>query len=178
MIWVKQQVRNHAPLRKHQQNGASESSSRPAVKDFAMGWRLKVKSSMMVFYKDEAIEYEFVVPKKENLDGIRSERYLPLPLWMFVFSWFPWPVCSPLGFPVWLVVLLRIQKFRDPNLLIHTSNSLCVVPCFFFILSPSQDLMHCTLSITVGLCTPCQKSKLHQHNRFFFAGPWPLRSCL
>ena len=43
----------------------------------------------------------------------------------------------------------------------------------FFILSPSQDLMHCTLSITVGLCTPCQKSKLHQHNRFFLRGHDP-----
>ena len=29
--------------------------------------------------------------------------------------------------------------------------------------------MHCTLSLTVGWCTPCQQSKLHQHNRFFFA---------
>ena len=45
----------------------------------------------------------------------------------------------------------------------------CLVFFFFFILSLSHDLMHCTLSITVGLCTPCQKSKLHQHNRFFFS---------
>ena len=46
-----------------------------------------------------------------------------------------------------------------------TPATACVLSrVFFFILSPSQDLMHCTLSITVGLLTPCQKSKLHQHN--------------
>ena len=33
-----------------------------------------------------------------------------------------------------------------------------------------QDKMHCQQSLTVGLCTPCQKSKLQQYNRFFFVG--------
>ena len=80
-----------------------------------------------VFYKDEAIEYELLVPKKIWMEsGATDElRYLPLPLRVFVFSWFPWPVCPPLGFPVWFVVLLRVRGFRDPNLWIHTSNSWC-----------------------------------------------------
>ena len=30
--------------------------------------------------------------------------------------------------------------------------------------------MYCTLSLTMGLCTPCQLRKLHQRNRFFFSG--------
>ena len=29
-------------------------------------------------------------------DGL---RYLPILLRVFVFSWFPWPVCPPPGFP-------------------------------------------------------------------------------
>merc|ERR1712012_1205266 len=45
-------------------------------------------------------------------------------------------------------------------------------------LSSPQDKMHCQLSLTVGLCTPCQKSKLQQYNRFFFVGSCPLHSCL
>ena len=52
---------------------------------------------------------------------------------------------------------------------IQHSISLCDVSCLFFSsLSSPQDKMHCQLSLTVGLCTPCQKSKLQQYNRFFF----------
>ena len=55
-----------------------------------------------VLYKDEDIDYEFLVPKKENLDGnqvrLMSCGFLSLLLRVFVFSWCPWPVCPPPGF--------------------------------------------------------------------------------
>ena len=132
---LKQQLRNHVPLGKHQQNEASESSSRPAVKNFAMGWRLKVKNKVTSFPQRIKIlstnsSYQRKVIWMES--GATDElRYLPFLRVLFSFSWFPWPVCPFPGFPVWFVVLLRIRGFRDPNLWIHTSNSLCVVSCFF-----------------------------------------------
>ena len=57
-----------------------------------------------VLYKDEDIDYEFLVPKKENLDGnqvrLMSCGILPLLLRVLVFflvslaglspSWLPW----------------------------------------------------------------------------------------
>ena len=74
--------------------------------------------------------------------------------------------------PSWLPCLIRsvapnprIQRSEFVNS--YQQQLVCCLVFSFFILSPSQDLMHCTLSLTVGLCTPCQKSKLHQHNRFF-----------
>ena len=59
-----------------------------------------------VLYKDEDNDYEFRVPKKENLDGnqvrmVSCGILSPL-LRVFVFSWFPWPVS-----PSWLLWLLR-----------------------------------------------------------------------
>merc|ERR1712136_45376 len=57
---------------------------------------------------------------------------------------------------------------------IQHSISLCDISCLFFSsLSSPQDKMHCQLSLTVGLCTPCQKSKLQQYNRFFWWGHDP-----
>ena len=97
--------------------------------------------------------------------------YLPLPL-RVLFFFLVSLVCVS---PSWLPCLIRcvapnprIQRFEFVNS--NQQQPVCCLVFSFFILSPSQDLMHCTLSLTVGLCTLCQKSKLHQHNRFFFAG--------
>ena len=90
-------------------------------------------------------------------------------------------VCFFPGFPGLSVSLLAslsdslcCSESEDSEIRICevTPATACVVSRVF-ILSPSQDLMHCTLSITVGLCTLCQKSKLHQHNMFFLAGHDP-----
>ena len=93
-------------------------------------------------------------------------------IWRFLFGCLSFP-----GFPGLCVSLLAslsvsscCSESEDSDIRICESTACVLSRVFFFILSPSQDLMHCTLSITVGLCTPCQKSKLHQHNRFFFAG--------
>ena len=59
-----------------------------------------------VLYKDEDIDYEFLVPKKKKLDGnqvrLMSCGILSLFLRVFVFSWFSWPVCLPPGL-LWLL---------------------------------------------------------------------------
>ena len=80
-----------------------------------------------------------------------------------MFSWFPWPVCPPPGFlgyfedvaPNLRILCVRICEF--------SSATACVlshvfVPC---ILSSSQDSMHCTLSLTVCKCTPCQRASFN-----------------
>ena len=89
-------------------------------------------------------------------------------------------LCSP-GFPgrcvslleslVAPMVLLRIRGFWDSNLWIQCSNSLCDISCLFSVLwvhLRTWCTAHCPL--TVCKCTPCQKSKLQQHDRFFFCG--------
>ena len=99
-------------------------------------------------------------------DGL---RYLPILLRVFEFSWFPWPVCPPPGFPGCfdgVAPNLGILRF---DFYVFSSATACVLSrVFFCILSSSQDSMHCPLSLTVGLCTSCQMSKLQRHNRFFF----------
>ena len=86
-------------------------------------------------------------------------------------------------FASWLPCLLRLCCSESEDSEIRICEFIPATACvlsrvFFFILSSSQDLMHCTLSLTVGLCTPCQQSELHQHNRFLFVGSWPLHSSL
>ena len=102
--------------------------------------------------------------------------------WAVVFCWLPlrvlvWFLVSLASLsPFWLPVSLgdvapnrRILVFEFEG--IQHSISLCDISCLFSVLwSSPQDKMHCQLSLTVGLCTPCQKSKLHQYNRFFFRG--------
>ena len=135
-----------------------------------------------VLYKDEAIEYEFLVPKKENLEGNQEWLMscgicqLPLRVFFFFSFWFPWP---PLGFPLCFVVLLRIRGFRDPNLWIHTSNSLCVVTCLF-----SLFWDHLRIWCTAQCPQQWVCAQLASWARFisatdsFLAGSWPLHSCL
>ena len=86
----------------------------------------------------------------------------------FLFGCLFFPGFSGLRVPSWLPCLIRRVA---PNPRIQRSEF--VNSYQFSILSSSQDSMHCTLSITVCLCTPCQKSKLHQHNRFFLRGHDP-----
>ena len=150
---VKQQLRNHAPLRMHQQNEALRSSSRPA---FAMGWRLMVKNNVTGSLQRWGY-WVRILRTKENLEGnqewLMSYGICQLPLRVFFFSsWFP---CS------WLPCLLRCvapnpRIPRSEFVNSYQQQPVCCYVSFFFILSSSQDLMHWTLSLTVGLCTPCQ----------------------
>ena len=59
--------------------------------------------------------------------------------------------------------LLRIQH----------SNSLCDLVLFSCTLSSSQDLMHCTLSLTVCKCTPCQRASFNSTTDSFSWGHDP-----
>ena len=121
--------------------------------------------------------YESFVPRKGDMNGnqvrLLSCGFLPTSFpRVGVFLGFPGPVCPPPGFLRLLVMLLRIRGFCVFEFVgIEHSISLCDISCLFFSsLSSPQDMMHCQLSLTVDLCTHCQKSKLQQYNRFFFVG--------
>ena len=58
------------------------------------------------------------------------------------------------------------EDSSDLNSRIYSSSSLCFLTCSFMSLSCP---MYCTLSLTVCKCTPCQQSKPHQYNMFFFS---------
>ena len=181
---VKQQLRNHAPLRKHQQNEASESSSRPAVKNFAMVWRLRVKNCLTTGSLQRWCCWVRIPRTKERKFWWNQERLMSYGICHFLFWCLFFPgvlgLCvTPLGFLVWFVVLLRIRGFRDPNLWIHTSNSLYVVSCF-------SSLFWVHLRICCTAHCPWQWVCAHLAKRgsfisttvSFFAGSWPLHSCL
>ena len=92
------------------------------------------------------------------------------------FSWFPWPVCPPPGFLCFFVdVASESEDSVYLNLGIQHSNSLCVISCLFFlcILSSSQDKMHCQLSFTVCICTPCQRASFNSTTDSFSWGHDP-----
>ena len=106
------------PLRMHQQNDACESSSRPAFKNFAMGWRLMVKNNVTSSLQWWRYWVRILRTKERKFgweSGVTDElRYLPTSssgVCCCFLSWFPWPVCHPLGFPDF-VVLLRIRGFQ------------------------------------------------------------------
>ena len=58
-----------------------------------------------------------------------------------------------------LQLAIQTQRGYDCVIFVHdppvSGQPVCCY-VFFFILSSSQDLIYCTLSLTVGLCTPCQ----------------------
>ena len=87
---------------------------------------------------------------------------LSLLLRVFVFSWFPWPVCSLLACLVTSRMLLRIRGFCVFEFVNSAQQQLvCYLMSFFCILSSSQDSMHCTLSLTVCKCRPCQRASFN-----------------
>ena len=115
-----------------------------------------------VLGKDEAIVCEFFVPEKEKLDRnqvrLMSCGILPTSSpGVGVFPGLPGRfVPLPASF-VSLCMLLRIRGFC----VFEFGNSAQHQPVgdlmsFFSIQSPSQDKLHCQLSITVCTCTTCQ----------------------
>ena len=84
-------------LRMHQQNEAFESSSRPAFKNFAMGWRLMVKNDVTSSPQGmKILSTKSSYQRKKIWLGIRSDWWATVPanflFWCFYFSpsWFPW----------------------------------------------------------------------------------------
>ena len=90
-----------------------------------------------------------------------------LPLRVCVLSWLPWPARPLLVSLTSPLCCSESEDSSDLNSRIYSSNSLCFRTCSFRSLSCP---MYCTLSLTVCECTPCQQSKPHQCNRFFFRG--------
>ena len=65
----------------------------------------------------------------------------------------------------------RILRFEFGNS--AQQQPVCYFMSFFCILSSSQDSMHCTLSLTVGLCTPCQRASFNSTTDSFSWGHDP-----
>ena len=94
-------------------------------------------------------------------------RYLPTPSSGVCFFFLASLAClSPPGFPDFFVVLLRIRGFQRSEFVNSCQQQPVFLTCSFMSLSSP---MYCTLSLTVCKCTPCQQSKPHQCNRFFFS---------
>ena len=110
----------------------------------------------------------FFVPKKENLDmnQVRLLRCGILPtssLGFVAFLGSPGG-SSPPGFLFLCGCCSESEDSAIYNLRIQHSNSLCGLMSLLFFscsLSSSQDLMHCTLCLTVCTCTPCQRASFN-----------------
>ena len=86
-------------------------------------------------------------------------------------SWFPWPACLPLGFPVCFVVVAPNPWILSSEFVnSYQQQPVCCYVSFFSILSPSQASLQYTLSINSLYLHTLPMSKLHQRNRFFFSG--------
>ena len=91
------------------------------------------------------------------------------------FSWFPWPVCPPPGFLCFFVevapnpMIFCVLEFVSSA----QQQPVCCLVFSFLYLSPSQDKMHCTLSLTVCTCTPCQRASFHRTTDSFSWGHDP-----
>ena len=101
-----------------------------------------------------------------------EQKYLPFPLRVFFL------VSLACVSPSWLPCLIRsvapnprIQRSEFVNS--YQQQPVCCLVFSFFILSPSQDLMHCTLSLTVCKCTPCQRASFNSTTDSFSWGHDP-----
>ena len=122
--WAKQQLRNRAPHCKQQHEAYESSSSRTAVKNFAMGWRLRVKNCATGSL--QRWRYWLRIPRTKEgkfwweagaTDEVWYSADFLSECWCI--SWFPWLVCPPpdfLGFVVDVapnprILCTRICKF-------------------------------------------------------------------
>ena len=90
------------------------------------------------------------------------------------FPGFPGRFVTLLASSVSLWTLLRIRGFC----VLEFGNSAqqqpeCYLMFFLCILSSSQDKMHCTLSVTVCTCTPCQRVSFNSTTDSFSFGHDP-----
>ena len=91
------------------------------------------------------------------------------------FSSFPWPVCPPPGFLCFFVDVAPNPRILCTSICEFSTATACVLSHAFFlcILSSSQDKMHCTLSLTVCTCTPCQRASFNSTTDSFSWGHDP-----
>ena len=135
-LWAKQQLRNRASLCKQQHEAYESSCSRTAVKNFAMGWRLRVKNCATA--SPQRWRYWLRIPRtKERKFGWESGATDEL----------RYSVTSSSGVGVFLVSLAGLSPSWLPWLLwgccsesedsvfshlwLQLSNSLCVIQCLF-----------------------------------------------
>ena len=69
------------------------------------------------------------------------------------------------------ILCIRIGDFS-------TATACVLSHVFLCILSSSQDKMHCTPSLTVCTCTPCQRASFNSTTDSFFRGVMTVHSCL
>ena len=129
-----------------------------------------------VLNKEEVMVYESFVPRKRDMNGNQVRLlccgFLPTSSpRVGVFLGFLGRFVSNLASVSLCDVALNPRILVFEFVRIQHSISLCDISCHFFSsLSSLQDMMHCRLSLSMGLCTLCQKSKLQQYTRFFFVG--------
>ena len=128
-----------------------------------------------VLNKGEVIVYEFFVPKKENLDGnqVRLMSCGILPTSSPGVGASPGSLAglSPSWLPLSLWMLLRIRGFCVLEF-VNSAQQQPVCYLVSFSLYPGfisgQDALHTVRNSLYMHTLP--KSKLQQHNRFFFVG--------
>ena len=130
-----------------------------------------------VFNKGEVIVDEFLVPKKENLDGNQVRLMICgiLPTSSPGVGAFPGFPGTPPGFLCFSVDAAPNPRILCSRICEFSTATACVLSHVFFlcILSSSQDKMHCTLSLTVCTCTPCQRASFNNTTDSFSWGHDP-----
>ena len=91
------------------------------------------------------------------------------------FSGFPGRFVPLLASLVTSRMLLRIRGFCFFFEFVNSAQQqpVCYLISFFCIQSSSQDSMHCTLSLTVCKCTPCQRASCNSTTDSFSWGHDP-----
>ena len=116
-----------------------------------------------VLNKDEVIVYEFLVPMKEKLDvgQVRLLRCGILPISSPVVGAFLVPLAGLFSLLAFLFLCGCFSESEDSVIYEFVNSAqqqpVCYLTSFFSCtLSSSRDMLHCTLSLTVCTCTPCQ----------------------
>ena len=139
-------------LRMHQQADAFESSSRLAFKNFAMGWRLKVKNN--VTSSPQRMKILSTTSSYQNKIiwlGNRSDWWATVPAY-FLFGCVFCPGFPGLLVPSWFPWLLRCvaQNPKIPAIWIREQAPARACVSLHVLSSSSHDLIYCTLSLPVG----------------------------
>ena len=105
------------------------------------------------------------LPKREKLDGNQVQLMscgISSP-GVGAFPCFPGRFVSLLASSVSVVVVAPNPRILFTRICEFSTATACVLSHVFFpyILSSSQDKMHCTLSLTVCTCTPCQRASFN-----------------
>ena len=89
------------------------------------------------------------------------------------FSWFPWLVCLPPGFLGSFVDVAPNPRILCTRICELSTATACVLSHVFLYSESSQDWMQWTLSLTVCMCTPCQRASFNSTTDSFSWGHDP-----